>query len=344
LGTPDDYVTLSTGYKYNDYSLDNEAVKGIEEMFRKMHVQQDMREYVLTLMASYLDGHTKEQKFILWTGTGSNGKSLSVEFMAAVLGDYSGVLPITFLTRKQGSSSQATPELAEMQGKRFVVFQEPEADDKIYVGHMKEMTGGDKIMARKLFGNPFYFSPQFKLLLTCNKLPYIPSTDGGTWRRLRVTQWESEFLDHDQKIENPKKQFFKDFSLKEKFEKWRPVMMWYLITKYYSKFKKEGIKEPKKVKQFTDKYRKDSDIYLEFMSDNITVTKSRKDYITLSELYKAFKDWYRESYNSNTCPPKKEMQEYLSSHDYDINRGDVLKMKFRDFDSRESDNHMELFD
>ncbi len=334
-GTPDDYVTFTVGYDYVDYGMEHPYVRCIEEFFRKIQQEEDMREYILTLLSSYLDGHTKQQKFIIWTGSGSNGKSTAIEFFQMAFGDYCGVLPTTVLTRKRGSSSAATPEMAEMKGKRFVVFQEPESDDKIYVGFMKELTGSDYIYARPLFRDPIRFKPQFKLLLTCNKLPFIPSTDGGTWRRLRVAPWESEFVDIDDNgmcggeplKEN---QFPKDYGLTEKLEEWKCAFLWYLINKYYKQYQKADLKirEPEKVLLFTKKYKKASDIYLEFLEDNMTFTEKKKDYETIEVVYAAFKYWHKESYSHNVCPSKKELVEYLTSHEYDIDARYLYGAKF----------------
>ena len=336
-GCPDDYVCLTVGFDYEEYKEDNEAIRGIKDFFSKVMTEKDMREYILTLLASYLDGYTKNEQFVLWTGTGGNGKSKAVELFQMAFGDYCVVLPVTLLTRKRGGAGQATPELADKRGKRFIVFQEPEGTDEIQVGYMKELTGGDWIYARPLFKDPIRYKPQFKLLLTCNKLPFIPSTDGGTWRRLRVSPWESEFCD-EPKLPH---QFMKDRDLAEKFEDWKKPFMWYLINEYYPKYQKNGLKEPAKVTQFTNKYKKQSDLFFEFLDSNVTFTKDNKQFESHDVLYAALKYWYNESY-AGKCPyAKKDLFEYLSNNNYKVDKSYMYGVKFKNDGSNDPVNQLD---
>jgi len=267
----------------------------------------------------------------------SNGKSKTVEFFQYAFGEYCGTLPVTVITRKRGSSGAATPEMAMTRGQRFVVFQEPESDDQINVGYMKELTGGDWIYARKLFGHPFRFKPQFKLLLACNKLPSIPSNDGGTWRRLRVTPFGSEFVDIDENGKYNGKDLLphqqpRDYELVSKMKKCNKAFLWLLINIYYPMYKKyNGIQEPLAVMKYTNKYRKASDLYNEFMTDNLAKAADEKTTLTIQEIYSQFKYWYRDSYANGNCPSKNKVQDYFTSTaEYKYKKGKLYGYKFND--------------
>lgn len=259
----------------------------------------------------------------------SNGKSTTIDLIRYTFGDYFGVLPITILTKKRAGSGNATPELADKRGKRFLAIQEPEHDDTIYVGLMKELTGSDWVVARALYGDPFMYKPQFKLVLTCNKLPNIPSTDGGTWRRLRVSPWESEFVD-EPKLPN---QHAKDPELGEKLKTWNQGFMWLLLNVYYPYYCNNELKEPKKVTQFTDKYKKDTDIYWEYIYENIDITKNNEDSESLMNMYNSFRNWYCEAYANtkmgSSCPARKVFTNYLNDSAYKVENGKVYGVKFK---------------
>lgn len=276
-----------------------------------------------------------DHKYIMADGIvtyNSNGKSTTVELMKYTFGQYFGVLPVTILTRRRGSSSSATPELADKRGRRCLVIQEPEHDDVIFVGYMKELTGGDTIQARALYGAPFEYKPQFKLLLTCNKLPSIPANDGGTWRRLRVTPFEAKFVDPKVKIEDPTIQFIKDPTLIERMLEWKSGFMWLLLNKYYPKYKDGGLIEPKKVTQYTDKYKQDSDIIYEFLAEMFIITKDEKDKEALQQMYNFFKSWYREAHTASGVAPRKDFQNYLVNSGFKVENGVVFGIKSKNLD------------
>ena len=153
--------------------------------------------------------------------------------------------------------------------------------------------------------------------------------------KIRVTPWESEFLDHDKKPNFKKRQFFKDYELNDKIKIWSQAFMWLLLKKWYPKYMKDGLVEPKKVKMHTDKYKKDSDVYLEFISENLEFTnKFKKDHELLSMIYATFKNWYRESYASKSCPSKKDLKDYFINNKYRVMGQYVYGVRFQVSDDK----------
>jgi P4 family phage/plasmid primase-like protien len=217
-------------------------------------------------------------------------------------GEYTIKFPVTLITGKRAASGSANPELARGRGARFASLQEPDGGERINVGHMKELTGGDKIMARPLYKDPFEYKPQFKMVLCCNDLPKVPPDDEGTWRRLRVVAFTSKFTDSPDP-ENPN-EFPMDPFLSEKLTLWKEAFMTILLQ-YYKKYKEHGLKEPDEVKAATAEYQKMSDVYAEFMSD--AFVKDPKSVVKLEDSYHVFKTWYHDAFDSKS-PVRKEFK------------------------------------
>ena len=286
-GRPEDYISLSTNIDYIEYDEHNKYVQDVEQFFTDIQPEDNMRDYLLRFLSSCIAGFTPDEKIHIWTGSGSNGKSLVINLLMLTLGDYTTTLSISLLTQKRAASNAATPELADTKGKRFAVFQEPNNNDEINVGYMKELTGNDKIKARKLYKEPIEFYPQFKPVLTCNKLPIIPSHDGGTWRRIRVTPFQAKF------VENPKESNERKINkkLKETLPLWKEAFMSILINTYKT-YKIEGIVEPDKVLEFTKRYELESDQFQEFIS--IVIDKGTDtEFIDTQDIYHEYQHWFK---------------------------------------------------
>ena len=219
----------------------------------------------------------------------SNGKSKIIDLFEQSFGDYCCKFPVTLLTQKRAASNSATSELARAKGKRFAVLQEPSEDEKLNVGLMKELSGGDKIQARALFKDPIEFKPQFKMVLTCNHLPNVPSDDGGTWRRIRLVEFQSKFVaDPDPSNEN---EFPIDTDLSTKFVDWREHFM-SLLIEYFKKYCISGIKEPEEVLQCTKEYQKNNDFYLDFIERELE--KYDMGFLSVNDAFSVFKYWVKD--------------------------------------------------
>ena len=318
-GSPDDFIGKTVSYAYKEFKSDDYLIKDIEKFIESIQPEKDMRDYLMVYCASFLEGSNKDQKFMIWTGNGMNGKGSLIDLLDNSFNGgsdgYFGTLPPTVLTQKRGSSSAATPELADKFGKRVITLQEPEGDDKIHVGFMKNITGQDKIEARPLYGDPFQYIPQFKLLLACNHLPNIPSDDGGTWRRIRVIDFGIKFTSNPQN-KNERKS---DSKLREKIKGWNQGFIWLLLNIYYPMYvDNEGLEklEPERVKLSTNKYKADSNVIMEFFNE--ALEKDNESSILVNDIYEMFKGWYTNSYNDKKPLPRKKLIEYFETNNFDI--------------------------
>ncbi len=308
-GRPDDYVTLSTRINKIEFSEEHEQWPELSKFIYTIFPNEEKREYFMTFLATCLQGLNAEEKFRVWTGTGSNGKSKLEELFTASFGEYTIKFPITLLTGKRAASNACSPELVKAKGKRIGYFVEPSEGEKINAGLMKEFTGGDKIYARGLNKDPIEFKPQFKLSLLCNDVPHFPPKDTGVWRRVEIVEFTSKFTDKPNP-ENPN-EFPIDNKITEKIQLWKELFIAYLIDVYYAKYKVEGIKVPEEVLRFTVEFQKMFDMYSEFIDNVICETGVETDVTTLSELHEEFKNWYLETFNNQKVPTKHEFRQYM---------------------------------
>lgn len=290
-GRPEDYISFSTGCNYNLYDAHHPFAKQMQTFVSQVLTKEHIKEYVLLLLSSFLNGNIREERFHIWTGSGSNGKSKLIDLFEQSFGDYCCKFPVTLLTQKRGASSAATPEIARSKGKRFAVLQEPSEDEKLNVGLMKELSGGDKIQARALFKDVIEFKPQFKMVLTCNHLPNVPSDDGGTWRRIRLVEFTSKFVNNPDPVKET--EFPIDTELSSRFADWKEYFI-SLLIEYYKKYcDMGGIKEPEEVLQCTREYQRTNDFYLDFVEGE--VESHEMSFLSVNDAYSVFKYWQKDN-------------------------------------------------
>lgn len=290
-GTSSDYISMSTGYEFVQYSKTDKEYIELYELIQKIIPYSDVRNFTLKSLASCLDGHIRDENFYIFSGknnTGGNGKSTITDLLLKCMGDYACVSPVTLITAKRESSNSANSALASIRNKRAVIMQEPESNEMIQAGVMKALTGGDRISTRELHSSQMEFKPHAKLFMCCNKIPAISDLDGGVIRRLKITEFVSRFVEEpdENNLANGIHEYKVDKDLKSKLDSYKTVFMC-IILDYYKVYKSEGLSPPDHVLQVTKKYENDNNIIKQFVDEHI-ITGSKHDFITkeqLKELY-----------------------------------------------------------
>ena len=312
-GLPEDYMSFTTGIDYEEYEEDDDLYQGVTTFLEQILPKKQVREYVVTLLSSFLSGKTGHEKFHIWTGSGGNGKSKLIELFRLGFGEYCCTLPINIITEKRARAEANTPALARTKGKRFACLQEPESNEQINVGLMKELTGGDTIQASAKYKDPIEFKPQFKMILTCNELPSVNSNDRGTWRRLRLVEFISQFME-DPDPNNPY-QFEIDEYLDEKLNQWKNAFM-YLLLQRHKIYRRDGIREPADVKKQTKEYQNESDHYVMFFNEQIVELGEEYEGVTLKldDIWFVYQEWFKQVKGSSVkIPARKDLKKNLDN-------------------------------
>lgn len=314
-GQPDDYLSMCTNIDYLHYNCNKqftEISNDIDEFMDQLFPNVDLKKYMWDHLASCLIGTNDNQTFNIYTGSGANGKSKLVDLMSKLLGDYKGVVPLQLITQKRTTIGSTSSEIVQLKGKRYAVMQEPSKGDSINEGIMKEITGGDPIQGRALWSDSITFIPQFKLVVTTNTMFDIKNNDDGTWRRIRVCDFESKFLEkpYEDECKFPRDlypyQYVIDKRLDAKFNAWAPIMMSKLVE---LAFKTKGnVVDCKKVLSASDEYRNSQDYLAQFTKDKIMKIPGSR--IKKTELSETFKQWYTSNYG-RSVPKGKEIYDFM---------------------------------
>ncbi|WP_405477844.1 phage/plasmid primase, P4 family [Streptomyces canus] len=137
---------------------------------------QEMIDFLHLLLGYSITGDVGAQVLPFLHGHGKNGKSVLLDVMIQILGDYADAAPPGFLMDR-GAFSEHSTELTELHGRRLIVCSELKPNDKFDEARIRLLTGGDKIKARRMRQDYFSFSPTHHLWL---------SPPRGLHRRLRV--------------------------------------------------------------------------------------------------------------------------------------------------------------
>lgn len=238
-------------------------------------------EIVQRLLGYTLTGRVTEEVLVICIGYGSNGKSVFSNVIARIMGGYSRTAPPSLLTVRRSDDASPRNDLAALAGARYVSISELQAGDRLDEQVVKLLAGREPISARFLHKEFFEFLPTFTAWLRTNHKPIITGEDHGIWRRLVVLPFDRTFTDGE------KDPFLEDKLMEES----DGILQWMLegVRMYL----KDGLKLSPRIKAEVAKYRSDSDMLGEFLSDKTTPNATAK--VNQVQMYAAWRSWCEES-------------------------------------------------
>jgi P4 family phage/plasmid primase-like protien len=261
----EDYVNMTMNYDF-DEAVDNPEVHTFLE---QVLPNQRVRDYVLKKMSECLNGDIPNTYFLMFIGdSGANGKSQLLNLMKLAMGDFGEKVEVTLLTRKRNNANEANTEKIKLMHKRFAFLSEPEDGEKINIGLLKELTGSEEIVARGLYQEAMSFVMEAKLFLACNELPEIKGEDTALWRRIRVIDFPSRFVDDPQEPGEYKIDRTLPSRMREDIT-WRQTFIKILLQYYY-----KDAKEPIEVQVKTNEYRQENNDFYSWLEDNMEVKEN----------------------------------------------------------------------
>ena len=273
---PGDYLTKILGVEFDHRATCPTWTRCVDEWTCG---DVELAKFLQIFVGYCLSGETTFQGFLFLHGGGRNGKSIFVQVVEALLGDYAKTLNPDALMLKHGDTG-TNNEIARLAGARFVKSVELPEERTLNENLVKQMVGGDTLTARFLYGEWFEFQPQFKLFIVGNHRPIVRGTDDGIWRRVALVPFNA-------RIEQP------DEHLIDKLKNELPgILNWALEG--WRIYQSKGIQLPAAVEKESKSYRAESDIVGRFLAERCRFDKPNQD-TSSKVLFSAFKAWADES-------------------------------------------------
>lgn len=280
------YMTKMLNAAYD--SSAPEPIKWFEFLDSIFAGNRELIRYIQKACGYCLSGSTQEQCVFFLYGSGRNGKSTFLEIVRYIFGDYAtNIQPDTIMVRKKANGA-ANSDIARLKGARLVTSVEPNEGARLDEGLIKQLTGGDVVTARKLYGDEFEFKPEFKLWMATNHKPIIRGTDTGIWRRIHLIPFGVQ-IPEDKVDKHLKYKLHKELS---------GIFRW--IVEGFRLWKEEGLELPACMKDAVTEYRHEMDVISGFVDACCVVGEGETKANSLFYAYRKWAENDKEYVMSNT--------------------------------------------
>ena len=298
---PQFLISKSPSCDYDDKAQCPNWERFIEMIFME---DKQLIDYVQRAVGYSISGLKDFQGFFFCFGHGANGKSTFFNVLKLLLQDYYQTIPIDSLLAKNAQGTDY--HIATLKGSRLVVSSEIPEGKSLNESLIKDLTGGDTITARHIYGKPFQFEPTHKLWMFGNHKPIIKGDDHGIWRRVHLIPFEYKFesearRDMDEVIEEFKAEL-------------PGILNW--CIEGFNKFMESGLTAPEVVNNHVMEYKKELNSIASWYEERAERGETDTEF---SELYGDYQAYCEDTGAFQLS--KKRMSAYLKDAGFDVVAG-----------------------
>ncbi|MFK7882887.1 MAG: phage/plasmid primase, P4 family [Phycisphaerales bacterium] len=189
---PGDLITKLAPVKYDP---DAQCPRFESFMDRVFDGDEELISFVQQWHGYCLTADIRHQFLPIYHGEGNNGKSVLLDTISAIMGDYATEAAPDLLTVQK--HSQHPTEIADLLGRRMVIASETEEGAMLKIQTLKRLTGNARLKGRFMRGNFFEFGRTHKMVLVTNNRPAITEDSEAVWRRILLVPFNVVIPPHE---------------------------------------------------------------------------------------------------------------------------------------------------
>jgi len=236
-----------------------------------------LRAFFKKLCGYAITGDVSEHILAVLFGTGANGKSTILNALLEAVGAYGMQAAADLLVAKKGAHPT---EVADLFGKRLVASIEVEDGRRLAESLVKQLTGGDKVRARRMRQDFWQFDPTHKVFMAVNHKPEVRGTDTAIWRRIRLIPFTETIPPDEQDKKLPER-------LRDELS---GILAW--AVEGCLEWQRKGLQAPEEVRKATGQYRSEMDVIGAFLQDECEIGPDYRE--PFAAVYKRYEEWCEE--------------------------------------------------
>jgi len=302
-------ISKYTDTIYHDFDATNTYIIEIMKAFSMVFPEPEVLDYMLMNASTGLSRETKMSAILqILHGSGSNGKTFFLELIANTLGDYAKKVPVGVFIDGRGRADRPDSAFMAFKGTGFAYCEETDKSEILGNNNLKRIINAGTATARELNCKQESFEMVATVFLASNYPLVVPTTDHGTWRRIRYYKNKSKFCDNPNLKNEFEYQKNGHYDTCKSDPNYKSAMLSILVH-YYERLQKkyEGkiCNVPcSRIEDETLEFRNTQDFINRFISERIVTTNAtdemgRPPEVALNTLAEAYREWYNTKIRQN---------------------------------------------